>query len=73
MFTYTVPRDSTSSLSEFVWVFPADLADENQAWFWTEEWQRMNAEAEADLAQGRFREFGTIDDFLDYLESDDGP
>ena len=72
MSTITIPRNSTSSLSEFVLVFP-DVGDESQAWFWTEEWQRMNAEAEDDLAHGRFREFETIDEFLDYLESEDGP
>jgi hypothetical protein len=41
----------------------------DQAWFWTRKWQRMEREAEADLAAGRYRDFESMDDFLADLES----
>jgi hypothetical protein len=39
-----------------------DTAD--QAWFWTEEWQAKEHEADEDLAVGRYKDFDTMDDFL---------
>ena len=38
---------------------PAD-----QAWFWTERWQRMEREADADIQAGRTEEFDSVDDCL---------
>lgn len=46
---------------------PAD-----QRWFWTERWQRMEREADADVAAGRVARFDTADDFLADLDADDG-
>ena len=40
----------------------------SQKWFWTEEWQRMEAEADADIAAGRVSRFDDIDSFLADLE-----
>jgi AbrB family looped-hinge helix DNA binding protein len=40
-------------------VVPAD-----QAWFWTERWQRMEAEASADVAAGRLTRYDDGDAFL---------
>lgn len=42
---------------------PAD-----QAWFWTERWQRMEREADTDVAAGRVHHFATEDAFLSALE-----
>ncbi len=43
---------------------PAD-----QAWFWTERWQRMEQEAEADIAAGRVVVTDGPDEFLDELDA----
>ena len=40
---------------------------EDQAWFWTEEWQAGEREAEADLAAGRYESFDTMEDLIDDL------
>jgi antitoxin MazE len=39
----------------------------DQAWFWTEEWQEKEKEADQDLKAGRFREFNSLDDLLSDL------
>jgi len=42
-----------------------DLAlEDDQAWFWSEEWQAGERAAEADLAAGRFADFDTMEAFL---------
>ena len=40
---------------------------EEQAWFWTEEWQVGEREAEADLAAGRYQVFDKMEDMIDDL------
>lgn len=42
---------------------PAD-----QAWFWSKEWQRREAEATADYAEGRTDVFRSGEDFLASLD-----
>jgi O-succinylbenzoate synthase len=37
---------------------------EDQAWFWINEWQAGEREAEADLAAGRYQVFDTMDDLI---------
>lgn len=44
---------------------PIDLS---QRWFWTERWQRMEREADADIAAGRVRVFDDVERFLDALD-----
>ncbi len=39
-----------------------------QAWFWTERWQAMEREADAELAAGKSTTFDTADDFLAHVE-----
>jgi bifunctional DNA-binding transcriptional regulator/antitoxin component of YhaV-PrlF toxin-antitoxin module len=41
---------------------PAD-----QAWFWTQTWQRMEAEATEDLAAGRTTRYESAEEFLSSL------
>ena len=48
---------------------PKILIDADQAWFWTERWQAMEREADADIAAGRTAVFDNIEDLLDDLES----
>lgn len=43
---------------------PAD-----QRWFWTERWQAMEREVDADIAAGRETTFDSAEAFLDYLDS----
>ena len=49
----------------FVYTLPG-LPD--QSWFWTEEWQAMEREAEEDFREGRFKTFENTDAFLEGLK-----
>ena len=40
---------------------------QDQAWFWTKEWQAGEREAEADLTAGRCQVFETMDDLINDL------
>lgn len=40
----------------------------DQRWFWTDRWQRMEREADADVAAGRTDSFESVDAFLDDLD-----
>ncbi len=42
-----------------------------QAWFWTERWQKMEREVEEDIAAGRVKSFDSVDDFINYLDAPD--
>jgi hypothetical protein len=44
-------------------VMPLD----DQAWFWTPEWQAKEREADEDLRLGRYTDFDNIDDFINSL------
>ena len=46
---------------------PKKLIDADQAWFWTDEWQRGEREASEDIARGRTRRSDSGDAFLDSL------
>lgn len=48
---------------------PQVPVDASQSWFWSERWQRMEREADADIAAGRVRTFENVDDFLAELEN----
>jgi hypothetical protein len=41
--------------------------DESQAWFWSEEWQAGEREADEDLLLGRYKDFDNMDDFINSL------
>ena len=49
---------------------PKKLIDKSQAWFWTEEWQKGEREADEDIAAGRVKEFDNIEDALKYLHGE---
>jgi AbrB family looped-hinge helix DNA binding protein len=36
----------------------------DQAWFWTDEWQAREMQAEKDLTDGRFEDFDNLQDLL---------
>jgi bifunctional DNA-binding transcriptional regulator/antitoxin component of YhaV-PrlF toxin-antitoxin module len=48
---------------------PHGKIDPSQAWFWTERWQQMEREADADIAAGRVKRFDDGESFLAYLDS----
>jgi antitoxin MazE len=48
---------------------PQDV-DATQLWFWSERWQKMEQEADADLAAGRIATFDNLEDFLAALEDE---
>jgi len=51
------------------WVY-ARMREVNpdQAWFWTEEWQRGERQADRDIAAGKAHRFETDEEFFTYLE-----
>ena len=44
------------------------LVDKEQAWFWTEEWQKGERKADEDIKAGRVKRFKSVDDAVKYLE-----
>lgn len=47
----------------------AGLIDVKQRWWWTEEWQSAEREAQKDIDEGRLEEFDNLNDFLKALQS----
>ena len=46
----------------------AQIIDPEQAWFWSDRWQRMEQEAQADLKAGRMVEYANIVEALAALD-----
>jgi len=42
-------------------------ADDTQDWFWSEEWQAAEREAEADIMGGHVHEFQSADEAIRFL------
>ncbi len=49
-------------------LIPQHTVDASQAWFWSDRWQAMEREADADIAAGRVKRFESADDFLSELD-----
>jgi AbrB family looped-hinge helix DNA binding protein len=47
---------------------PQETVDRDQAWFWKERWQKLEAEAEEDLAAGRTKTFESVEDLFHEIE-----
>ncbi|MBE0478872.1 AbrB/MazE/SpoVT family DNA-binding domain-containing protein [Candidatus Aerophobetes bacterium] len=45
------------------------LIDPHQAWWWSEEWQKREREAEKDMQEGKLKTFSTIEDLVKDLQS----
>lgn len=50
-------------------LIPASLIPREQLWFWSEEWQRKEREADEDIAQGKLKSFETADELLKELKA----
>ena len=44
------------------------LVDKEQAWFWTEEWQKGERKADEDIKAGRVKRFKSAADAVKYLD-----
>lgn len=42
----------------------------DQAWFWTERWQKLEREAQDDIDAGRVHHFENVDDAIDFLHQE---
>jgi antitoxin MazE len=47
---------------------PKFLVDRSQIWFWTEKWQHMEYEADADVANGRVHRYDSDEDMFADLD-----
>lgn len=47
---------------------PKKLVDASQAYFWTEEWQKGERKADADIRAGRVKRFKSAADAVKHLE-----
>ncbi|MCP4368837.1 MAG: hypothetical protein GY797_12100, partial [Deltaproteobacteria bacterium] len=45
------------------------LPEEDQAYFWTEEWQAKEHTADQANAEGRFETFSSVEDMLGFLDA----
>ena len=43
----------------------------DQSWFWTERWQKMEQEAQADINAGRVHSFDNVEDAIGWLNTDE--
>jgi AbrB family looped-hinge helix DNA binding protein len=50
---------------------PKKLIPSDQQWFWTEEWQAGEREAQAEIDAGQMKHFSSMKDFLKDLERED--
>ena len=51
-------------------VTPMVNVPSSQKWFWTEEWQKGEEEADRDIRTGRVKSFNNVEDLIDDLDSD---
>ncbi len=47
---------------------PQETIDRDQAWFWKEKWQKLEAEAGEDIAAGRTKTFDSVEDLFHDIE-----
>ena len=50
---------------------PRQLIDKNQTWFWAEEWQTTEREAENDLHVGQAKTFDNLDELIADLDANE--
>jgi len=47
---------------------PQRTIDKDQIWFWTERWQKLEAEAEKDIRKGRVKTFNSVEELFEKLK-----
>ena len=52
----------------FVLVQKVKTIPHDQAWFWTQRWQKMEREAQEDIAVGRVHKYDSVEEGLNALE-----
>lgn len=67
-----LPEDEAAEVLDFIGYLRWRREEMDQSWFWTEEWQARYQKAKADLAEGRYRDFGDIEELLAELKSQPG-
>jgi len=78
--TITIPQDVRDALDlaegdqlvvtveeDRIVLTPTSLIPDDQAWFWTPEWQAGERDADADLGAGRTETFGSGEEFMEAL------
>ncbi len=50
---------------------PKSLIPEGEEWFWTEEWQAGEREAQAEIEAGKVKHFDSMEEFLTDLGKED--
>lgn len=80
--TLTLPKELRMGMSEgmlfqavrrddgVIELRPQATIDASQAWFWSERWQQMEREADADIAAGRAATHDDAESFIRGLEVD---
>jgi AbrB family looped-hinge helix DNA binding protein len=53
---------------EGILLVPKKIVDGNQAWFWSEDWQKGERQASGDIRKGRVKRFKSGQDFLRALD-----
>ena len=59
-----------SVVDDTVVLTPKQLVDKSEAYFWTEEWQATEREADEDIRAGRIQTFESVDELLADLEAE---
>jgi len=54
---------------EEIVLIPKRLAAQEEAWFWSEEWQEKEREADEALARGDYKEFSDAEELIRELNS----
>lgn len=49
-------------------LIPVVTIEKDQAWFWTQEWQQGEEEAQRDIKQGNVKSFDTVEALFDDLD-----
>jgi len=47
---------------------PQETVDKGQSWFWQENWQNLEAQAEEDIRKGRVKSFDSVEELFDEIE-----
>jgi len=55
-------------IDDTIVLVPQEMVDRDQAWFWKERWQKLEAEADKDIAEGRTLTFDSVEDLFHEIE-----